>query len=56
MEISKMLTVSTAHITKETADFIDNACKDCISSALIVYKKSVNVNTKNSCLMQKTVV
>lgn len=47
MEISKMLTVSTAHITKGTADFIDEACKDCISSPLIVYKKSANVNTKN---------
>lgn len=34
MEISKMLTISTAHITKETAEWLDE--KD----ILIVYKKS----------------
>lgn len=47
MEISRMLTVSTAHITSETADFIDNACKDCINSPLIVYKKTAKINTEN---------
>jgi hypothetical protein len=40
MEISKMLTISTCHITKETAKFIDNVCKDNNLSILIVYDKS----------------
>lgn len=39
MEISKMLTISTAHITKETAEFIDNVCEDGGLSKLIVYDK-----------------
>ena len=47
MGISRMLTVSTAHITKETADFIDEACKDCMSSPLIVYKKAETMNIGN---------
>lgn len=34
MEISKMLTVSTAHISKETAELLENETKD-----LVVYKK-----------------
>ena len=40
MDISKMLTVSTVHITKETAKFIHNVCKDNNLSRLIVYDKS----------------
>lgn len=34
MEISKMLTVSTAHITQTTAEILDDGVRD-----LIVYKK-----------------
>jgi hypothetical protein len=40
MEITKILTVSIAHITKETAKFIDKVCKDNKLSNLIVYNKS----------------
>ena len=35
MEISKMLTVSTAHITKTTAELLDDGVRD-----LIVYPKA----------------
>ena len=40
MEISKILTISTAHITEETAKFIDNVCEDNNLSNLVVYNKS----------------
>lgn len=39
MDIARVLTVSTAHITKETAKFIDNVCEDNNLSNLIVYNK-----------------
>ena len=39
MEINKMLTVSTAHITQETAELLDKICKDSTLSSLIVYEK-----------------
>ena len=42
MDISKMLNVSTAHITKETAEFIQKVCKNYNLSKLIVYDKSLN--------------
>lgn len=39
MEISKMLTISTAHIRPETAKFLDKEEKEC-GTGLIVYNKS----------------
>ena len=42
MEITKMLTVSIAHITKETAKFIDKVFKDNTLSNLIIYDKIVH--------------
>lgn len=39
MEITKMLTISTAHITQETAELLDKVCKDGGYSRLIVYNK-----------------
>ena len=44
MGISKMLTVSTAHIRKETAEFIENVCIDNTLSKLIVYDKTAHYN------------
>lgn len=44
MDITKMLTISTAHITKETAKFIDNVCKDNNLSNLIVYDETAHYN------------
>ena len=44
MNIAKMLTISTAHIKKETAEFIDSVCKDNGLSNLIVYDKTVRFN------------
>ena len=40
MEIAKMLTISTAHIRKETAEFIDKVCEDNNLSNLGVYNKT----------------
>lgn len=39
MEISKMLTMSTAHIKKSTAEWLQNEWQQC--SSLAVYKKGV---------------
>ena len=44
MEISKMLTISTAHIRKDTAEFIENVCRDNTLSKLIVYDKTARYN------------
>lgn len=42
MEITKMLTISTAHVKKESAKFIDNVCKNNALSNLIVYDKTAH--------------
>lgn len=44
MEISKMLTISTTHIRKDTAEFIENVCRDNTLSKLIVYDKTARYN------------
>lgn len=42
MEITKMLTISTAHIRKETTKFIDKVCKNNDLSRLIIYDKTAH--------------
>ena len=42
MKITKMLTISTAHVKKETAKFIDDVCKNNALSNLIVYDKTAH--------------
>jgi hypothetical protein len=39
LEISKMLTVSTEHITEDTTNFIDDESVDTETNQLIVYKE-----------------
>ena len=42
MDITKMLNISTVHITKETAELLDEVCKNSRLSNLIIYDKFVN--------------
>lgn len=44
MEITKMLTISTAHISRGTANFLHEVCKNSDLSKLIVYDESLKYN------------